>query len=71
MKFLIILGLVAYVLYKFGSLFFRAGINSQHVHDSQKRRPTGGNVNVDFDPNEKKRKNGTKQGEYVDYEEIK
>jgi hypothetical protein len=70
-RFLIILGLVAYVLYKLGSLFYRAGANSQQFHNPQQRRPAGGNVNIDHDPNEKKRKGGSKQGEYIDYEEVK
>jgi hypothetical protein len=71
LRFLIIIGLVAYVLYKFGSLFYRAGANSQQFRNPQQRRPVGGNVNIDIDPTEKKRKSNNKAGEYVDYEEVK
>jgi hypothetical protein len=72
LRFLIIFGLVAYVLYKFGSLFYRAGANSQQqFRNPQRRRPIDGNVNIDIDPNEKKRKGSSKAGEYVDYEEVK
>jgi hypothetical protein len=71
LRFLIIIGLVAYVLYKLGSLFYRAGANSQQIRNPQQRRPQGGNVNIDFDPSEKRKKGSTREGEYVDYEEIK
>lgn len=72
LRFLVILGLVAYVLYKFGSLFYRAGANSQQNNKNfQQRRPAGGNVNIDYDPNDNKRKKGGGKGEYVDYEEVK
>jgi len=68
MKFFIILGLVAYVLYKVGGLFFRAGAASQQSR-FQQRRPPEGDINVNAPP---KKKGGTiKGGDYVDYEEIK
>ena len=70
LKFLIIVGLVAYILYKFGSLFYRAGANSQQYHNPQQRRPADGKVNVDSAPKGKKGSN-FKGGEYVDYEEVK
>lgn len=39
----------------------------------QQRKPTHGNVNVDFDPknSEKKSPGHISGGEYVDYEEVK
>lgn len=67
-RFLLILSLVGYVLYKVGGLFFRAGAASQQPRQ-QPRRPQG-TVNVDSAP--KKNKDGSiKGGEYVDYEEVK
>jgi len=65
LKFLLIVGLVLYVIYKIGTLFFRAGAASQHYRNHQRR---------DFDPNERRRqtkKTDFKGGEYIDYEEIK
>ncbi|MCE7863817.1 MAG: hypothetical protein DYG99_09780 [Bacteroidetes bacterium CHB5] len=65
MRLLIILGLIGYVLYKFGNLFFRAGAASQQ------RRPTHGNINVDSTPGKPGKSGKIKGGEYVDYEEVK
>jgi hypothetical protein len=68
LKFLLILGLVLYVVYKIGSLFFRAGAASQF----RDRRPYDG-VNSNPNPMDKKEKKSGhfKDGEYIDYEEIK
>ncbi|UXE66217.1 MAG: hypothetical protein KA713_17445 [Chryseotalea sp. WA131a] len=63
MKFLIILGLVAYILYKVGGLFFRAGAASQQYRNQQPRKPEG--------PKKDKRNGTIKGGDYVDYEEVK
>ena len=69
LKFLIILGLVAYILYKFGSFFYNVGASSQQ-RQQRPQRPANGNVNID--PNPKTNKGGKyKGGEYVDYEEVK
>ena len=68
-KFLLILGLVAYILYKFGSLFYRAGANSQQFRNPQQKRPDDGKVHVDSTTKVKGSK--LKGGEYVDYEEVK
>jgi hypothetical protein len=65
-KFLLIIGLILYVIYKIGTLFFRAGAASQNL-----RNP---NQNQNFNqPNGQQSKKGKKfkGGEYVDYEEIK
>ena len=62
-KFLIITSLVLYLVYKLGSLFFRAGAASQQLRDQQRQA-------FDAD-NKKKRKGGSKPGEYIDYEEVK
>jgi hypothetical protein len=71
MKFLIILGLIAYIFYKVGGLFFRAGAASQQTR-SQYRKPE--NNAADASPKKEKRNgtNGTiKGGDYIDYEEVK
>ncbi len=66
-RFLLILALVGYVLYKVGGIFFKAGAASQQPR--QQRRPQG-NVHVDSAP--KKDKDGQiKGGDYIDYEEVK
>ena len=63
LKFLIITTLVLYLIYKVGSLFFKAGAAAQQLRNQQKRT---------FDGEDKKnRKSNTKPGEYVDYEEVK
>jgi hypothetical protein len=69
-KILLILGLVLYIVYKVGSLFFRAGAASQQFRNQGQRR--------NFDTQDAqaaakdKRKNGNfKGGEYIDYEEVK
>ena len=70
LKFLLIVGLVVYALYKFGTLFYKAGAASNHPRQQPPRRPADGNVNIDSNP--KNKKGGTfKGGEYVDYEEVK
>ncbi|MFA0962135.1 DUF4834 family protein [Roseivirga sp. BDSF3-8] len=48
----------------------------QKANEQKHTRPMGGNVNIDYIPEQEKRKgkpsgNGYKGGEYVDYEEIK
>lgn len=62
LKFLIITTLVLYLIYKVGSLFFKAGAASQHLRNQQKGT---------FDTDKKNRKGGSKPGEYIDYEEVK
>jgi hypothetical protein len=62
-KYLLILGLIVYVIYKVGSFFFRAGAAAQELKNFKQQQPRNTN------PAPKKSKiNG---GEYVDYEEIK
>jgi hypothetical protein len=64
LKFLIITSLALYLVYKLGSLFFRAGAASEQLRNQQQKR------SVDSDQNQK-RKGGSKPGEYIDYEEVK
>jgi len=61
-KFLLILGLAVYIVYKIGSFFFRAGAASQQFRNQQQRN--NGSENG-------KKKTNFKGGEYIDYEEIK
>lgn len=65
LKFFLIIGLILYCIYKIGSLFFRAGAASQQFRNPQKP------FNANFNPNKEKKKPTFKDGEYIDYEEIK
>ena len=64
LKFLILTSLVLYLVYKVGSLFFRAGAASQHIREQQRR-------SFDAEKNAKAQKPKSKPGEYIDYEEVK
>jgi len=66
-KFILILGIISYLIFKVGGFFFKAGAASQQFRQ-QGRRPQN-SVNADS-TNEKKNGN-IKGGEYVDYEEVK
>jgi hypothetical protein len=66
-RFLLILGLVLYVVYKIGTLFFRAGAASQQFRNQKQRRNFDGNHN----PNPKTKSSNVKGGEYIDYEDVK
>jgi hypothetical protein len=65
LKFLIIASLVLYLVYKVGSLFFKAGAASQQLRNQQKKAFDSANNN------NPKPKSNSKPGEYVDYEEVK
>jgi hypothetical protein len=74
LKFLLIICIITYLVYKVGSFFFRAGAASQHFrnYQQQQRKTFNGNTHGDPQyPNEKKRSGKYKGGEYVDYEEVK
>lgn len=66
LKFLLIVGIVLYLIYKIGSFFFRAGAASQQFRNPQRQ----GNFNGEANPKAKKA-SSFKGGDYVDYEEIK
>lgn len=68
LRWLIIISLFAYVLYKFG--FFRS-LSSGYNEKGQTRKPPNSNVNVDNTPPKEKKRSDFKGGDYVDYEEIK
>ena len=63
-KYLIILTLIVYVMYKVGSFFFRAGAASQELKNFKQKQNTNAT-------SAKKPKGKINGGEYVDYEEIK
>lgn len=65
-KFLLIIGLVLYVIYKIGTLFFRAGAASQQFRSNQQQA----NFNTQQQARQKQ-KPQNKAGEYIDYEEVK
>ena len=62
-KFLILVGIVSYILYKVGGFFFRIGAASQQMRDRGR-----GNAP---DHATKKGNSKIKGGDYVDYEEVK
>jgi hypothetical protein len=70
LRFLLIVSLIVYVLYKFG--FFR-GLAQGMQGDPQgsTRRSPNSNLNVDSVPPKEKKRNDIKGGEYIDYEEVK
>jgi hypothetical protein len=67
LKFLLILGIIGYLLFKIGGFFFKAGAASQQFRQ-QPRRPQD---SVHNHPPKEKTDGHIKGGEYVDYEEVK
>jgi hypothetical protein len=65
-KFLLVLGLLFYVVYKVSSFFFKAGAASQ-----QFRNPPPQARNASQSGTSKKGNGNIKGGEYIDYEEVK
>jgi len=65
-KFLLILGIVVYILYKAGSFLFKIGAASQQFRNNQ----APGNINGNG-AGEKNKKKPKINGEYIDYEEVK
>jgi uncharacterized protein YpmB len=68
-RFIVIIGIIFYAVYKIGSLFFRAGAASQQLRDQQRRDA----VNINQNQNQKSKRGPSTnvKGEYVDYEEVK
>lgn len=62
-RFLLLVGIISYILYKVGSFFFKIGAASQQMRDR--------NVNNSHDQKTQKNKGKIKGGEYIDYEEVK
>ena len=65
-KFLLIIGITVYLLYKVGSFLFKIGAASQQFRNNQAPGNIPGNGQ---DPKTKKKPKVT--GEYIDYEEVK
>ena len=76
LKFLLIIFLFFFILFRVGGLIFRMlGGGSPKKGQNPKNRgrkysPQGGNVDVDFEPGKPKKKKGYDGGEYVDFEEL-
>lgn len=64
-KFLLIIGITIYILYKVGSFLFKIGAASQQFRENQ----ANGNINGAGGKNKKKPK--INAGDYTDYEEVK
>ena len=62
LKFLLIVAIVVYIVYKIASFFYRAGIASQHFRNLNNQQRSNGRS---------KQKDKFKGGEYIDYEEVK
>lgn len=67
LKFLLIVGLILYLVYKIGSFFFRAGAASQQFRG---RRNFDG-IDPNAQPKKESKRPGFNGGEYIDYEEVK
>jgi len=65
-RFLIVVGLISYVLYKVGGFFFRMGANAQNRNSPPRQTQTDSQQ-----PKKEKKGGSIKGGEYVDYEEVK
>jgi hypothetical protein len=69
-KFLLIIILLGYLLYKFGTSVRVHSTTTNHQRPNQ-QKPSGGNVHIDAVPQKDKKRSDFKGGEYVDYEEVK
>jgi len=70
-KFLLIVAVSMYLLYKIGSFFFRAGAASQQLRnfqDQQRKSQHNGQAKSQAQSKKEGKFNG---GEYIDYEEVK
>jgi uncharacterized protein YxeA len=82
LKFLLILILVIYLLYKVGGFLFKIMFlgspnyqqRSQNGYERNHRKAQDGNLNIDYVPKKErgeKTGKGFKGGDYVDFEEVK
>ena len=69
-RLLLVTGIIFYVIYKIGSFFFRAGAASQQLRNQQRRNFDNPQANAQ-PPKPKRNNNDSKDGEYIDYEEVK
>ncbi len=72
LRFLLILSLIMFVVFKLGGFFFRlaAGSNTNR-NPQQASNRNSGNVNINRNPQQTSKNRDFKGGEYIDYEEIK
>lgn len=70
-RLLVIISLVVYVIYKVGSLFFRAGAASQLLRDQERKNFEANNTSKASGPVKKNDKGNSNVGDYIDYEEVK
>jgi hypothetical protein len=68
-KFLLITGIVIYLIYKIGSFFFRVGAASRHFRQYEEQKKA--NFNPGNGAPRKAPDSKVKGGEYIDYEEVK
>jgi len=82
LKFIIIFLLVGYLVMKIVGYFVRSIFgqtmeqlrrDAQQQQQRQYKKPNDGNVHIDYIPNsgDVKRKDNFRDGDYVDYEEVK
>jgi hypothetical protein len=73
LRLLLIIILIIYVFYKLGIFRIFSGSVRQGYSDQARdsRRPPNSNLNVDSAPKEKEQKSSNRDGEYIDYEEVK
>ena len=76
LKFIFILSLAFYVVFKLVGWLFRALSHNMGGLDGKgarpyRKTPRGSNVKIDFIPQKGKKRKKYKGGEYVDYEEVK
>ncbi len=69
-RLLLILTLLFYLLYKLG--LFRVFVHQvRDGYSENENRPAGGNVKIDTAPKKQRKKSDTKDGDYIDFEEVK
>lgn len=79
LKFLIIMALILYLVFRVGGFFMRTLFGSTTMNrqgefrnrGQQKVRPKDGNVDIDYVPEDRDKKDGYEGGDYIDYEEVK
>jgi hypothetical protein len=82
-KFLLILSLLSYIVYKVGGFIFKVlfsgfseaqrqgNVNPRAQKQAQKRKAPGSNLDIEHIPNRNKNQDQSiGGGEYVDYEEV-
>jgi hypothetical protein len=71
LKFLLIVAIILWLLYKIGSFFFRAGAASQHFRNYQGQEKKDSSARQDHNSSKNGKSGKFNGGEYIDYEEVK